>query len=253
MSVHAMAVTGVVDVFAMCVEGLAEQINTLLGIGIWIRHGLAEGDALVRHAATGLCAAHLEATGGYGFVDWAVLVIHLMVCKLNDHLHVGIWRALEFLDQTFAVSLICLDLELVRAKLALKVLPCGIEVKLDFLVHGESDRLRVGKVAPNVGPVEGNVVLGNEHTDSVIEPVGGSAIHHAVFTHEAGRAIVIDDELEWLVKPPVAAVAVPVLVCALFKRDWGGIVEADKKGSGLDGLERCQVSRRSGYETLAIL
>jgi hypothetical protein len=43
--------------------------------------------------------------------------------------------------------------------------------------------------------------------------------------------------LEGLVEPPVTAVAVPILVCALFKRDWRGVVQANKERSGLDDLK----------------
>lgn len=66
-----------------------------------------------------------------------------------------------------------------------------------------------------------------------------------MLAHEARGTVVVDDELDGLVVPAVLAVAVPVLVGALFKGDGGAVVEADDEGRGFDELEGSLVFRRS--------
>jgi len=56
-----------------------------------------------------------------------------------------------------------------------------------------------------------------------------------VLAHEAGCAVVVYDELQRLVEPAIATVAVPVLVCAFFEGYGGGVVEADYEGGGFEG------------------
>jgi len=48
-----------------------------------------------------------------------------------------------------------------------------------------------------------------------------------VLSHETSAAVLVDDELEGFVVPAVLAVAVPVLMGALFEGDRGGVIEAD--------------------------
>lgn len=58
-----------------------------------------------------------------------------------------------------------------------------------------------------------------------------------MLAHEAGGAVVVDDELKRLVKPTVGTVTVPVLVSTLLEGDRRGIIKADDEGGGLYGLE----------------
>jgi len=81
--------------------------------------------------------------------------------------------------------------------------------------------------------------------------VSGSAVHHAVLAHEAGGAVVIDNELERLVKPPVGAIAVPVLMSPLLQSDGLGIIQTDNEAGGLDVPEGLLVGGIGSNEGLA--
>jgi hypothetical protein len=69
-----------------------------------------------------------------------------------------------------------------------------------------------------------------------------------VLANEARCAVIVDDELQRLVEPAVAAVAVPVLACALFQCDRGRIVEADDEGGGFDGFDCAGVDFGGSFE-----
>ncbi len=64
--------------------------------------------------------------------------------------------------------------------------------------------------------------------------MGWRAVHHGMLAEETGGAIFVDDEFEGLVIPTILAVAVPILVGALFEGDGGGVIETDNEGGGLD-------------------
>lgn len=99
-----------------------------------------------------------------------------------------------------------------------------------------------------VGEVK--TVVEDHVVDVVTETVGGGAVHHAVLTHETGSAVLVDDELERLVEPPVATISVPVRASTLIQSHRGGVIQADSKGSGLDLLESLLVSRIESHKLL---
>lgn len=238
MAVDAAAVARVRDVLDVCVERLAEEFLGVLGLGVGIGHGGAEGDALVRHGAARLGAALLEAPRRGRLVRRAVLAVELVVRELDHHLHVGIGRALELLDQPLAVRLVGLDAQLVRADLRLEVGLGGGDVAFQLGGEGEAQGDGGREVGAHGGVVEGEGVGEDLLVGEVVEAVGGGAVHHRVLAHEARGAVVVDDELERLVEPAVGAVAVPVLVGAFLERDRGGVVEADDERGGFDGVDR---------------
>lgn len=164
--------------------------------------------------------------------------MHLVVGELDDHLHIRIGGALELLDQALPITLVCLHLKIVLTDDILKVFSRALDRVLDILIDDELDGKGFREVGADgrVGEVE--FVGEDEHVGVIVEAMGGCAVHHAVFAHEAGGAVVVDDELEVLIEPTVTAVAVPVLMGALFECDWGGIVEADYERGRFDSLER---------------
>jgi hypothetical protein len=62
-----------------------------------------------------------------------------------------------------------------------------------------------------------------------------------MLAHETCGAVVVDDELEWLIKPTVLAVSMPVLVCTLFQRDGCGIIKTNDERSRFDVLEGLRI------------
>ena len=74
-----------------------------------------------------------------------------------------------------------------------------------------------------------------------------------MLSHEACHAVVAYDELQWLVEPAVAAVAMPELMGALFEGNRGVVVEADDEGGGFDGFEGGAVGGAGGDESFSSL
>ena len=249
MTVNTLAVGGGRDVLEVRVDGLAEERNLGLVVDGGVVGGLAEGNAGLADGAARLGTALLEAAGGGRLVGGAVLAVHLVVGELDDHLHKGVGRALELLDQALAVALVGLDGELVLADDVVEVGDGAVDLGLNLLGDGELDGLGLGQVRANRGVGEVELVVEDDVVDEVVEAVGGGSVHHAVLAHETGGAVVVDDELERLVVPAVLAVTVPVLVGALLEGDGGGIVKADDEGRSLNGLESLGVLGVGGEES----
>lgn len=187
----------------MRVQRRAEELDAFVLADFRVRHGIAERDGLVADAATRLGAPELEPPRRGGLVRRPVLAVHLVVSQLNDHLHVRIGAAAELLDQAFAIALVCLHAELVRADLAVEVAGRGFEVLLHLGVECPAQGLWLGEVGAYGGVAEVEGVGEDEHVCVVVEAVGGRAVHHGVLAHEAGCAVVVDYELEGLVVPSV--------------------------------------------------
>ena len=251
MPVHAPAVGRGANVLDMGVQCRAEQANALILAGGRVGHGIAEGDTLVRDGAARLCSPKLEAPSGGRLIRRPVLAVHLVVGQLDNHLHVRVWGAAELLDEALAVALVGLHPEIVLADLALEVALRRFNVLGDLGVQRPSESLRFGQVRPDLGVVEVEGVGEDQHVGVVVDTVRRSAVHHAVLSQEAGRAVVVDHELQRLIVPAVRAVAVPVLACAFVERDGSRVVEADEEGAGFEGVEDGFVARRSGEEMFA--
>jgi hypothetical protein len=248
VAVDALSVGRGGDVFSVGGDCRAGGSDLVCGGGLWVFHGLAEGDRLFGDGAAGLCAAQLVLTGGGGLVGWAADAVVFVVGQLQEHLHVRVWGALELLDEALAVALVGEDGELVFADDGVEVADGGVDGVEDALVDLEADFLWGGQGACD-GRVELDLVVEDDVVDVVVEAVGLGAVHHGVLAHEARRAVLVDDELQRLVVEAVLTVAVPVLVGALLAGDWGLLVEADDEGRGLDLAEQVGVS--GGHELVA--
>ncbi|KAF1738016.1 Adenylyl cyclase-associated protein [Beauveria bassiana] len=202
-----------------------------------VGHGLAPVGRLLGEGAAGLGAAELEATGGGRLVGRSVLAVHLEVGVLDEHLDVGVGRALELLDETLAVSLEGLDGKLVLANNALEVGDGAVNFGLDGRGNLKAENLGFRKVGADrsLGKIE--FVVEDEVADVVVEAVGRSTVHHGVLTHEARGAVIVDDELEGFVVPAIGTVTVPVGMGTLLEGDGRGVIETDDKGGCLNGLE----------------
>ena len=212
MAVDALARARVDDVLALGLERGAEQALALLPRGVRVRHGVAPRHALHGHGAARLGAALLEAPRRRRLVRRPVAPVHLVVGQLDHHLHVRVGRAAEALDQALAVALVGLHRQLVLADDRLEVRHGAGYVLLHLLVDAERDGLGVRQGGAHARVREVQLVVEDEHVDVVVEPVRRRAVHHRVLADEARRAVVVDDELQRLVEPAVAPVAVPVLV-----------------------------------------
>jgi hypothetical protein len=71
------------------------------------------------------------------------------------------------------------------------------------------------EIGADLGVLEVELVVEDAHVDVVVETVSGSAIHHTVLAVETGGTVLVDDELQRLVEPAVAAITVPVLARTL--------------------------------------
>lgn len=74
-----------------------------------------------------------------------------------------------------------------------------------------------------------------------------------MFSHETRSSIVVDDELQGLVEEAVLAIAVPVLVRALFESNRGSIVKTNDKGRRLNCFQGGFVYWASLDEVVACL
>lgn len=153
-----------------------------------------------------------------------------MVSQLDDHLNIGIWGALEFLDQTFAVALVSLDAEIVGCDDLSELCLSSSDVFEDGGRGFEAKSDGVSKVGANGWVVKVEFVVDNIGIDSVADAVSWGAIHHAVFTHETCGAVVVDDELQRFVKPAICAVTVPIDVCSLFQSHRSRSIQRNDKG-----------------------
>jgi hypothetical protein len=79
----------------------------------------------------------------------------------------------------------------------------------------ELDGCRRREVGANLGILEVELVVEDAHVDVVVETVSGSTVHHTVLAVETRSTVLVDDELQRLVEPAVAAITVPVLARAL--------------------------------------
>jgi len=251
VAVDAAAVAGVERVLGVRGQRGAEQAHDLLARHAGVLVGPAEGDALVGHGARGLGAALLELARRGRLVRGAVLAVHLVVGQLDEHLHVRVRAALELLDQALAVGLEGLHAQLVLGHVPAVLLERRVDGLLHRVVDVEGDGLGLGQVGAHgrVGEVE--AVVEDDVVDVVVEAVRGRAVHHAVLAHEAGGGIVVDDELQRLVEPAVAAVAVPVLVRALLQGHRGGVVQADEEAGRLDLAQGLLVGRVGRQQLVA--
>lgn len=237
VAVDTLAVRGGGDVLDVGLDGLVEELDLGLVVDGGVDHSLAPGVGVLGQGAGGFGTAELEATGGGGFVCGTVLAVHLEVGVLDEHLDVGVGRALELLDQALAVALVGLDGELVLADERLEIQHGAVNVLLHLGGDFELDERGVRQVRADRGVREIDFVVEDEVVDVVVEAVGGCSVHHGVLAHEARGAIVVDDELQGLVVPAVGTVAVPVGVGALLEGDGRGIVKADDEGGRLNRLE----------------
>ena len=237
MSVNSLTITSRGDVLDVSSNSLAEEINLALIVDLGVGHGAAPSGGFVRNGSASLSTAKLETTGGGGFVGRSVLAVHLEVSKLDDHLDVGIRRALEHLDEAFSVALVGLDSKLVLANDGLEVGLGSLDIGANLWGDVEVDGLGFGEVGADVGVSEVDLVTENEVINVIVQAVSGGSVHHRVLAHEAGGSIVVDDELKRLVKPAVLAIAVPVLMSALFKSYRVSLIQADHEGGGLNGLK----------------
>lgn len=249
VTVDTLTIAGHGGVLRVSGKGCAEEAHDLLAGDRGVGLGLAKSHALVRDATDGLGTALLELAGRGRLVCGAVLAVHLEVRQLDDHLHISVGAALELLDETLAVSLVRLHLELVSGHLLAVLLGGRVDGLEHLRVQMELDGAGIGQVGAHRLLGEVDLVVENEVVEVIVEAVGGAAVHHAVLTHETSSAVVIDDELQGLVEPAVHAIAVPVLVSPLLQGHGGGVVEADDKAAGLDVAQSLLV-RGAGCQQL---
>jgi len=161
----------------------------------------------------------LKAASRGRFVGGAVDAVHFVIGELNDHLNERVRGTLEFLYHAFAVALIGLDFEVVLRDNGIEVGGSAVNCLGDVGVEVEFEGKRFGKIRPDGWVAEIELVSEDKHICVIVEAMGWSAVHHAVFAYKAGGTIVVDDELERLVEPAVHAITMPVLVSAFFKGD----------------------------------
>lgn len=251
MPVHTSALDGIVEILHMRPDGVPKSADPFVGPTRGIGHGIAKRHALDADAAAGLRTALLEATGGCGFVGGAVLAVHFMVGQLDDHLNVSVRGTLEFFDETFAVGLVGLNRQFVLTEKGLEIGNGATDVARNVSVDVKGERNGFRKIGANGRVVKVESVGKDKHVRVVVQSMRRGAVHHAVFPHETGGAVVIDDELQRFVEPTVAAVPVPVLVGSLFQGHRGGIIKTHDERRSLDGFGRRRVSRVSGEECRA--
>merc|ERR1712000_386817 len=133
MPVDTLAITSVGDVLDMRIQRLPEQASALVKRDRRVLHSATESHRIVRDGAARLRAALLELARRGRLVSRPGLAIELIVCQLDDHLHIGVRAALELLHQAFAVALVRLDLQLVLCDLAYMVFG-GLCQVLDVLL-----------------------------------------------------------------------------------------------------------------------
>lgn len=195
VSVDAEPVACVQGVLCMCGDCGAEELLAFGGPDFGIRHGVAESDGLVRDGARCLGAALRVLAYGSGFISWAVLAVHLVVGKLDDHLHVGVGAAFELLDQAFAIALISLYPKLVCCNGLVELLLGGVEVLDNFGVGFEADDGGFRETGSHRRVVKVELVVDDICVDCVRQSVGRGAVHHGVLAHEACCAVVVDNKL----------------------------------------------------------
>ena len=240
------------DVLDVGGSRLTEQLDPVGVGGGRVRHRAAEGHAIVRHAAARLGAAELEPARGGRLVRGAVPAVHLVVRELDHQLHVGVGRGAELLDEALAVALVRLDGELVLADDGAEVAGGAVDLGLHLGRDLERDGGGVRQVRPHGRVAEVRQLVPEDHlVHVVVEPVRRRPVHHAVLPQEPRRPVVVHDELQRLVVPPVLPVAVPVLARALLERHGRRVVEAHDERSRLDRLERRRVLGRRIQEHLA--
>ena len=122
---------------------------------------------------------------------------------------------------------------------------CYADICQVLAVQLKFDRCRWRQVGSLFRVVEVELVVEDDHVYVVVQSVRRRTVHHAVLAHEAGSAVVVDNELERLVEPSVAAVAMPVLMRSLMKSHWRGVVKTDHERRCFDCFESCLVGRRS--------
>ncbi len=237
MSIHALAVAGIGDVLHVRIDRFAEERDALLRRDVGVRHGGAESDALGGDGPAGFRAALLEAAGGGGLVGRPVDVVHLVIGELDDHLDVGVGGSFEFLDQVLAVALVGLDPKVVLGHQGIEIFSGAVDFRDIGSVEVEFQGQGFRQIGADGRGGEVEFVGEYQHVYVVVQSVSGRAVHHAVFAEETGGAVLIDDEFERFVVPPILPVAVPVLVRALFEGNRRGIVKAHNKGGRFDGFE----------------
>lgn len=163
---------------------------------------------------------------------------------------VGVWAAFEFLDETLSVGLEGLDTKLMLVDEGFEVFGSSGDVLKDSRVELEVDGLGFGEVGADrwVGVVES--IAEDELVDVVVETVSRGTVHHGVLAEESGCAVLVDDEIEWLVIPAVGAISVPVDMGTLLKGDGRCIVETDEERGALDGLQGLLIGRAGSQEFL---
>ena len=171
-----------------------------------------------------------------------------MVSELNDHLDERVRAGFELLDHIFAVALVSLHAEVVLCDQRIEVLSCAVNLGEEVLIEMKFQGMRFWEVRADGAGGEVKFVAENEHINVVVKAVGGGAVHHAVFAYEARSAVFVNDKFKGFVVPAILAVAVPVLVGALFESDRGRIVKANNEGGSLDCLEGGRVGGIGGEE-----
>lgn len=73
------------------------------------------------------------------------------------------------------------------------------------------------------------------------------------FSHETGLAIFKDDELAGLIEETVPAISVPACAGAFVTCNWGRVIQADNKGSGLDLVQKRLILGMSSQQSLTVL
>jgi hypothetical protein len=71
-----------------------------------------------------------------------------------------------------------------------------------------------------------------------------------MLAHEARSAVVIDNELQRFVEPPILAITMPVLMSTLFEGHRRRIIQADNERRRFYGFERGFIEWAGGKETV---
>jgi hypothetical protein len=164
----------------MRLESLLEEISLLSSSLVGILHGLDPGNRFSADSAAGLGTTMLELADLSRLVGGVGDAMHLEVSELDNHLDVGIGRALELLDQALAVSLVVLDVKSVLANQLLKVLFRGFDGLVNSSVEGKVELLGSLQGRRDLGRAVINLVLGQASEDIVVQAAGGGTVHGRV-------------------------------------------------------------------------
>lgn len=248
-----MGVDAVGHVGALSLDGRSERGNLVLARDVDVLHGPAERNRFGAHGARGLGASALELARLCGFIRGAARAKHLVVGKLDHHLGEAIGRGTELLDLVLAVRLVRQDGQVVFGDQGIKVGFGGFHRLENRIVYVELEFLGCRQVGSNFSRSVVDCAPGQTVAHVLVQTTRRGTVHTRMLAHETGLAIVKHNELQWLVKESVAAIAVPACTRTFVTGHGSGIVQAHDKRRRLDLFQYCLVLWADSQKSIPVL